>query len=113
MFFKKRKKQEHIDIDKELVGINDFLKQAPSDVKKLVKVISDFNKVKKGHSIESKVKRWEKVMQAMEFFQEDTDITGERVKKVADALRKEAKKGKVSKEVKDILKKDIKWNFDW
>jgi len=57
--------------------------------------------------------KYDEILKAYEFLQLDADVNGERVKKIAQSIKRKAKKFKVPQKWKNMMKKDMKWTFDW
>ena len=112
-----KKKEEFIDIDKDLDAILEFFKDIPLNLKKLILLYSTFKLLRKQELklnkstdkiIKNQIRTYDKILKTYEILELDTDINGERVKKIAKALAKKAQKLGMNK----TIKKEH-WTFDW
>lgn len=125
---RKAKKEEFVDIDKDLKSITRYLKGVNGNVKKLDSLFKDFQILRRNELhlkgkefspdtmkriIRDQIKVFDKIIKIYEFFQLDTDISGERVKKIGKALKNKAYKLELSKDLLKKLETDEKWTFDW
>jgi len=121
----KSKVKEKVLITKDLKAIELFLKDAVPSVKQLSKMIAEMKKL---HLKELKSKKdpkavrdlmlkqvmlYDKILKQYEILQLDTDVNGERIKKISNALGKKAKKQMIPKKWLDIIRKSDRWTFDW
>lgn len=107
--------QSKIPQDKDISAVLTFLKESQSDLKELLKLFSKFASIKKNdpsHTLE-KIMLWDEVLKRYEFFEEDTDINGERIKLITSSLKKLAHKQKIDTEWIDNINHSDRWNFDW
>jgi len=126
--FKKKPKEEFIDIDKDLKAIREYIKGVNSRVKNLDARLKEFQDLRKlelqllgkkispqgmKRVIKNQIKIYDKVLKRYQLFRLDTAISGERIKKIAKALKNKAFKYKLDENLLKKLKTDIKWTFDW
>jgi len=122
-------KEVHVDVETDVDVILDFLKTSPkTDFKKIRSLFKDYLELRSEEKILKKSKApqkklienvkqqitaYDKILKAYEFFQMDTDVNGKRVKKIAQSIRRKAKRVKVPKKWIEHTKKDMKWTFEW
>ena len=64
-------------------------------------------------NLQKQIKKYDKIMKAYEVLELDTDVNGERVKKIAHELQEKAKKLAVDKELLKKITTSTHWTFDW
>ena len=126
--FRKRPKEEFIDIDKDLKAVREYIKGVSSRVKNLDTRLKEFQELRKlelqlagkkisplgmKRLIRKQIKVYDRILKRYQLFRLDTAISGERIKKIAKALKNKAFKYNLSKDLLKKLKTDIKWTFDW
>jgi len=125
--FRKQKKQEPIDIDKDLKAIIEFFKGVNGSIRELAGLYKEYAKHReqflylRGSGAENALKKkvteqvkvYDKILKISQVFELDVGIASERVKKIAKALKIDAEKYKISQKWLDLVKKDSKWTFDW
>lgn len=116
------KGKQEINYDADIAAIvyffsnlNPHLESIVKSLKKLTElrkkeIISDDKE--KNNILKEQIDVFDELLKDYEIFELDTDINGERVKKLAKYLRKKAKKAKLSKEIIKKTKKE-RWTFDW
>ncbi len=124
---KKKRRLDTENLEKNLYSIMEFLANAGKDAKEIyelgVKVKklrekerSEVDSKKQIKLLEDEIKAWDHFLERFVMFDRDTDITGERVKKISQVLRQEAEKVKKTDIDPDLLKmvknKD-EWVFNW
>jgi len=116
-FLKKKRKKQRVNPEKELKATIDFLKNSPSDIKQLSKLVNVVDTLRKSrqtnNDLKREIKEFDKLLKVYRFFQDDVDITGERIKRIARLLKKEAEENKLEQEWQNYIKNDENWNFDW
>ena len=104
--------EKKFSIDKELAAIESSLRESRDDILKLMTICREFRK-----SLQEMTKDqlfvWDSFLKDYEFFEEDVDVNGERVKNITKALIQRARQIKVSKEQLEEFKKKESWSFDW
>ena len=89
--------EKKFSIDKELAAIESSLRESRDDILKLMTICREFRK-----SLQKMTKdqlfEWDRFLKDYEFFEEDVDVNGERVKNITKALIQRARQIKVSKE---------------
>lgn len=123
-----KSKQEKIDIDKDIDAVSLFLKDALPVAKllkvqlgKMQKLRAQEKKLNKAKAHKDKLKKnlldqlrvYDTILQNYEFFELDTDINGERVKKIAHQLSKRAQEDKIDKKILSKITKSERWSFNW
>ncbi len=123
-----KEKKEYVNIDNTINIILTFLNETGPALKELSKLCNQFGalrrmelKLKKEkagpatlrHNIQKQIKKYDEVLKAYEILELDTDVNGERIKKIAGELTKKAKVLKVDKVLLDKVTKSTHWTFDW
>lgn len=110
------------DVLKDIQGIIEFLEHAQEDPKVLLTEFRKLEELEKERQIasphlvavnlETQAKVLEKILQRYEFYQNDVDVAGLRLKRVAETFLKEAQAAGLYQLVKE-KKKDMRWRFQW
>ncbi|MBW2977306.1 hypothetical protein KY331_00520 [Candidatus Woesearchaeota archaeon] len=123
-----KRPKPHVDVEADVQAVIDFLKGVKADKKKIVKLVNEYmelrseekvikklkaSKKKLVENIKKQIMKYDEILKAYEFLQLDADVGGERVKKIAQSIRRKAKNAKVPKKWMEHTKKDMKWTFDW
>jgi len=123
-FQKKRPLEETEDLEKDLASIMEFLQNINRDVKDIHDLAVKVKKARAKERTEVDDKRqkkllvqeinvWDTFLEKFVMFDRDVDITGERVKKISNLLKEEAK----SLELPHIVQKKVttkdEWVFNW
>ena len=118
----------HIEVEADVQAVLDFLDGVKADKKKIINLYKEYTdlrteekalkKAKAPHkklveNVQKQIVKYDEILKAYEFLQLDADVSGERVKKIAQSIKRKAKKVKVSKKWMEHMKKDMKWTFDW
>lgn len=118
----------HVDVETDVDAILTFLKEVKTDVKRIQGLYKEYlelrwqekalrkNKASTKRIIENvkkQILKYDQILKNYEFLQLDADVNGERVKKIAQSIKRKAKKYNVPKKWKEMMKKDMKWTFDW
>ncbi|MBU0460066.1 MAG: hypothetical protein KKH52_02555 [Nanoarchaeota archaeon] len=124
-WWKKMFKQEHIpkeDVLKDLATIIEFLEDVQGDVKQLLPLLNKVQNLEKERQVSSKnltpvnletqAKVFDDILERYQFFQNDVDINGIRMKQVATEFLKQAKKAGL-KHLVEEKERDHKWKFNW
>lgn len=126
--FRRPRKKELIDVDRDLKAINEFFKGANGQIRELARLFKEYGELRKrylhlraakasenimGKSIAEQIKVYDKILKLGQFFVLDVDIVGERIKKIAKSLKTDAEIYKINKKLLDLVRKDEKWTFDW
>tara|TARA_Y100000031_G_C7963602_1_gene267105 strand:- start:159 stop:554 length:396 start_codon:yes stop_codon:yes gene_type:complete len=106
----------------DLQAMQDFLEDMADERSKLIEQIAKLKELEKERqvaeagivqvNIETQAEILEKILQRYEFFQNDVDINGIRIKRVAKELLQHAKKAGLNDLVKENQKKPM-WKFYW
>ncbi len=120
--FKPKKYERKEDTLKDIEAISEFLKDVNDDAKFLLHKLTKLRELEKERSVarkgimqvnlEAQAELLDKILERYEFFQNDVDINGIRVKRISQQLLKHAKHEGM-KELVGEKKKDMKWKFDW
>ena len=118
----KKQKEQSIDVLKDIQAIQECLREMSDDAKPLLKDLHKLEELEKERQVgresilpinlEAQAKLMDTILQRYEFFQNDVDINGIRVKEIARNLLKEAKKAGL-KDLVQEKNKEMKWQFDW
>ena len=123
-----KRPKPHVEVEADVDAILDFLKSAKIDTKKILGLYREYldlrgeekalKKTKASHkklveNVKKQIIKYDDILKAYEIFMTETDINGERVKKIAQSIRRKAKRVKVPKKWIEHTKKDMKWTFDW
>ncbi len=121
-------KKEFVNIDKTSDIILGFLDETGPALKDISKLYGQFKSLRKlelklkkekagNHALKDnitkQIKKYDQIIKAYEMLELDTDVNGERVKKIADEIEAKARKLKVNKELLDKITKSDHWTFDW
>lgn len=106
----------------DIQAIGEFLINSKKDTENLIKNVGDLEELEKERlvanegvvqiNIDAQAKLLDKLLEQYDFYQNDVDINGLRLKRVAKHLLKEAEKSGMHDLVKE-KKKDQKWQFWW
>jgi len=115
-------KKEPVNINRDSKAIIEFIINLKHDQARLLRLFKEFLELRleyralqdpeaKKKNFRHQVNIFDEIIQAYSFFQEDVDINGQRVKEIAKAIRKMAKK--VGE--KDLIDRtnQLRWRFDW
>ncbi len=107
---------------KDIQAILEFLQEIHLDVKKISPDLKKLEELEKEAQVtkediitinlESQAKILDNLIERYEFFQNDVDINGIRLKKICKSFLKKAEKVGLKDLVKE-KKKDKKWKFSW
>ena len=121
---KKRPLEEREDFEKDLRSISDFFAELERDVKDLKEIGIKVKKIRAKERSEvdykkqikllhDEVNAWDKFLERFVMLDRDTDIAGERVKKISGILKEEAVKMKLDPDTIQMVKRKDEWAFDW
>jgi len=119
---KEKGKEKSIDVLKDVEAVQEGLRETPLDLKPLLKELEQLAELEKEYrvakagvlhvNLEAQAEILDKILQRYEYFQNDVDINGLRVKEIArEWLRRADKSG-----LKDVVKKkqqDMRWKMEW
>ncbi len=118
--FAPQKKEKKIDTIHEIEAIIDFLEDVHVDVKKLLPLFEKLLELEKERSVskaslipinlETQGEVLNKILTSYSAFEDDTDVNGLRLKRIAQAFLHHAAQEGLSDLVKE-KKKDMKWHF--
>ena len=110
------------DTLRDIEAVRECLKGVKDDVKQIQPLLAKLEELEKERQVASssilpvnlkaQVKLMDDLLQQYEFFQNDVDINGIRVKRMARQLLEHARKAGLDDLVHE-KKKDMKWTFDW
>lgn len=120
--FGKKEHSEKMDQLKDIEAVSEFLKDVNGDAQQLVTEIDKLEELEKERQVgresivqvnlETQAEIFERLLEKYEYFQNDVDINGLRVKRMAHEFLKEAEKAGLKDLVKE-KKKNPKWQFLW
>lgn len=115
--------EEKIDVNKDLRAILTFLSDVKYDIAKLsqkfkqlkelrqeAKVLSEEKLRKK--NLRKQIQLYDEILIDYEYFVDDADINGQRVKNIAKVLRKKAEEHGF-KDLLEKINKKARWVFNW
>ncbi len=115
-------KEGHTDVVNDIEAIQECLKDVTEEVRSLLPLLEELEELEKERQVaksgvikinlETQAKILDSVLEKYEFFQNDVDINGLRVKKIAKQVLKEARKEGL-KELVAEKEKNMHWTFDW
>ena len=116
------RKERHVDVVNDIEAIQECLKDVTEEVRSLLPLLEELEELEKERQVakagvikinlETQAKILDSILEKYEFFQNDVDINGLRVKKIAKQVLKEAKKEGL-KELVEEKEKKMHWTFDW
>ena len=120
--FARDEHQEKIDIVKDLDAIVEYLEEINYDVKSILPELKKLMELEKERKVadssvthinlETQASILDKLLEKYEFFQNDADINGLRLKAIANQFLRNAKKHGLTDLVKE-KKADQRWKFFW
>lgn len=120
--FGREEKKEEVDILKDIEAIIEYLNEINDDVKTLLPELKKLEELEKERKIakpeivhanlETQASVLDKLLEKYEFFQNDIDISGLRLKAIANQFLKNAKSAGMADLVKE-KKQDKRWKFFW
>ncbi|MEW5896902.1 MAG: hypothetical protein AB1668_04375 [Nanoarchaeota archaeon] len=118
----KKEKERKKDVLKDIEAVIDFIEDSRADTQALLAELKKLKELEQEYhvaraniipvNLKTQEKILDKIIERYEFFQNDTDVNGLRVKMIAEEFLKRAEKAGL----KDILaekKKSDKWKFQW
>ena len=128
----RKKKHRKVDVDKDLRAVALFLDEVSFDIKKIKTLLDHMISLRHKEkellakhapaeslrfNTEKQAQVWDKLMEAYEYFDEDVDINGERIKLIAHDLKKKAKRRHISRQMLDRMEGKVEgvewWTFNW
>jgi|SRR3989338_1625235 len=116
--FKKEEEKKKSETPENIEAIQDFLNEIPQSVKTIKELLKNLKELEHERQVatpslarvnlEAQADIIEKLIDQYEFFQDDADINGIRVKRIAHEYLFQAKKIGLNKLVKE-KKRDLKW----
>jgi hypothetical protein len=120
--FGKREYKEKIDIVKDLDAIVEYLEEVNYDVKNILPELKKLMELEKERKVagseithinlETQASVIDGLLEKYEFFQNDVDINGLRLKAIANQFLRNAKKHGMTDLVRE-KKEDKRWKFFW
>jgi len=120
--FGKLEHAKHVDVVKDIEVVEDFLEDVNADVKVLLKELRQLRELEQERQVaksgvvhvnlETQAGVFDRILERYGFFQEDVDINGLRLQKVAKVYLKNCQKVGLSDLVSE-KKQDEKWKFHW
>ena len=119
----KKHGKKRVDVAKDIAVIKEFLLDFDDDVKIILKLLEQLNELEKEYHIANRQEVFEvnlnaqetvleKLLERYEFLQNDVDINGLRVKRIAKEFLNRASKAGMRELVRE-KKKNSKWFFQW
>lgn len=118
----KKESHEQADSLKEMEAVGEFLEGVNEDAKRLNQKLAKLEELEKERQVaaegvlhinlQAQAAELDKMLEEYEFFQNDVDINGLRMRKIANHFLKEAEKAGMKDLVKE-KKKDHRWQFWW
>ncbi len=120
--FGKLEHAKQVDVVKDIEAVEDFLEDVNADVKVLLKELRQLRELEQERmvaksgvvhvNLETQGVVFDKILERYGFFQEDADINGLRLQKVAKMYLKQCQKVGLTDLVAE-KKQDEKWKFHW
>ncbi|MEK6845239.1 MAG: hypothetical protein AABY26_00655, partial [Nanoarchaeota archaeon] len=118
----KKEHHEQADSLKEMEAVGEFLEGVNEDAARLNQKLAKLEELEKERQVaaegvlhlnlQAQAAELDKMLEEYEFFQNDVDINGLRMRKIANNFLKEAEKAGMKDLVKE-KKKDHRWQFWW
>lgn len=123
-----KEKKGYTDVDKTSIVIIDFLEEINPAVDTLSRLLNEFRSLRKQElkfrrekkdkellkdNLQKQIRKFDKIIKAYELLELDTDVNGERIKKIADVLQEKAKKQQIDRALLEKITKSNHWTFDW
>ena len=128
-WFKKPEKEEEItDIESDSKAVIDFLSTARESVKKIQPLLKEFAKLRKleeklkeknadeillKKNLSAQIKAFDRILSLYELFNLDADISADRIKKIAKALKTSAEELALEEEIMDKIRREERWTYNW
>ncbi len=116
------RREVQVDAEKDIESIQECLRDVTEEVRSLLPLLEELEELEKERlvgkhgvmkvNLETQAAVLDKLLEKYEFFQNDVDINGLRLKKIARNVLKEAKKQGL-KELVEEREKNMHWTFDW
>ena len=111
-----------INVNKDVKAITYFLANLPYDDERLLRLFKEFLELRLEHyalsddklkrqNIIKQVNLFDQIIDLYQYFQDDVDINGKRVKNIAKALTKVVKDQNIEEAKAKV--QSLKWRFDW
>lgn len=120
--FQKKESKIKVDVNKDINAVTDFITDLNDEKKIILKNLTKLQELEKEFKVansgiiqinlETQAKLLDKILESYEFFQNDVDINGIRVKRIAKEFLKRATKVGLKDLVKE-KKTDQRWSFQW
>ncbi len=120
--FKKRFHAQNVDMLENIKAVKEFLQEAHQEINAALPLLDQLEELEKERRIarealapvnlQSQSPILDNLLDRYEFLQNDTDINGLRVKKIAQQFLDNAKKAE-QHDLLEAKKKDMRWKFDW
>ncbi|MBI2668336.1 hypothetical protein HYX14_00690 [Candidatus Woesearchaeota archaeon] len=118
-----KKAPKPVDVLKDLQAISEFLKEIKDDTKLILPELKKLEELEKERKVASdkgvllvnlqtQAELLDRLLERYQFFQDDVDINGIRVKNIAAELLKNADQAGLKDLVKE-KQKDLNWKFEW
>ncbi len=120
--FKKKEHTIKADFLTNVSNAIDFLEDAPVEATAIIDLLKQLEELEKEREVsneklisinlQTQADLLDKLLDRYEYFQNDVDINGIRIKRIADQFLKNAKKAGLS-ELIENRKDDYRWTFNW
>ncbi len=120
--FERKKESKQVDVVKDIEAIEDFLEDVNVEVKVLLKELRALQELEEERrvaksgvlhvNLETQAGVFDKLLERYGFFQEDVDVNGLRLQRVAKVYLKQCQRAGLTDLVSE-KKQDEKWKFHW
>ena len=120
--FQKDKRTKHVDCGKDIRAIIEFMNELENDRQKLLSEFTKLKELDKEYhiaksglihvNVDTQARVFDNILQQYEFFQNDVEINGLRIKRLSKEILKRAKKAGMQDLIEE-KKKDIRWHLHW
>lgn len=118
-----KRKEITADPDTDIRAIRVYIEELHYDSEKLLKLLKELQSLRKdaavlsdeqalAENLRKQIDTYDNLLLRYEYFEQDADINGIRVKNVARHLMEKAKEKKLYTVI-DKIKKESRWMFDW
>lgn len=118
-----RQREIKADVDTDIDAIVIYLKDVHYDVDELVKMLTRLQKLRNEaqllvdialikENLRKQIELYDRLLLRYEYYDQDAEINGIRIKNIAAQYRDEAQKHKLY-DLVEKMKKESRWYFDW
>jgi hypothetical protein len=124
----KAPEKEYIDVEGDLKAVTEFLEGVNGNVKSIQKLLKSYAELRKEEiqlreekadekalrrNIAEQVRIYDKVLRAYEYFDLDTDISAERIKKISRKIRQNAEELVLEEKLMSKIRTEERWTYNW